>query len=221
MKEFGVRKSLMALGCLLITANISLGGLISGVTIGSASSEDTSWANEVAVNTINGSGFDAVTGVHDTDVNNMWQATGSDATPVLVWDLGGQYTLESMKVWNFNRWTGEWFIRHYGARNVDIYVSSDSDLASATWTPILNTNLTIAPEYPLSTPYNTPDALTINQNARLVKMVINNTHMVDCGWWYNGASAGLSEVQFFGTPVPEPMSLMLLLGGLGLIRRKR
>ncbi|MEM9659918.1 MAG: hypothetical protein AAF961_16260 [Planctomycetota bacterium] len=88
---------------------------IEGVGIAEFSSELTSF-DRVAAKTIDGSGFDEVTGLHSADPVNMWLNTGIftepndplpltpgvDPNPFIAFDLGAVYDLSTISVWNYN-----------------------------------------------------------------------------------------------------------------------
>lgn len=91
---------------------------IEGVTVHSSSSEVSqpdAVGYRAAANTVNGKGLDVLTGVHDRRATNGWMTVGTsgwagngprqpDPLPgaYIVYDLGAQYDLHSLHVWNFD-----------------------------------------------------------------------------------------------------------------------
>lgn len=221
-----MKKSLIVLVLLVVNASYA-GIVVSGVGVADYHSQSLSWATEWASNTVNGSGFDPIAGTHDNNVNNMWQAISSndpiDWQPWITWDLGSVKKIDSMIVWNFNRDdSGAWYDKCWAVKYADVYISSDSDPLTASWTKLKNQQL-----FKLATGdngYGTPDIVDMEDvDARLVKLVCTQTYMYLTGWggkYDTGNGAGLSEVQF--VEVPEPTTLFGLgMGVLLLFRRKK
>jgi hypothetical protein len=107
-------------------------------------------------------------------------------------DLGSEYELHSMKIWNFN-WTG---YTDRGSKQVDVYCSSQSnDPGNPIDDPENWTLLDAAGIYNLTeatgvATYDTPDVIHFNgAQAQWIALLINSN--------YAGGYSGLSEVQFF------------------------
>ncbi|MEM6257040.1 MAG: DUF4457 domain-containing protein [Planctomycetota bacterium] len=214
-------------------ASISDAEVITGVTIEDVSSELTGNFGRVASRTIDGSGFDSAEGFHsisagDNNNTTMWLSAGtfdanqfpSDPLPgaFIVFDVEGNYDLNSIEVWNYNEFvTGQNIsLTSRGARQVDISVASSVD---GLFTPILTDfELNRAPGSN-SVDFGQLIDLSVlpgTDNARLVRIDI------DTNWDGDNNFAGLSEVVFDGTVIPEPGSLALLgLGGLLVARRRK
>ncbi len=130
-------------------------------------------------------------------------------------DLGRQFGLEEIRVWNFNA-TGVDTDR--GVSSVNLYLSTSAtdpgDDFAADWT-LFSAAVPLAEATGLNT-YNAFDSIAMKgEEARWVAFEILDNHG-------DSLFVGLGELQFFG--VPEPSSLLLACLGLaavGLIRRKR
>lgn len=203
-----------------------LGGVIQP-TAAAASSQINSIRG--AQHAIDGSGMSDENGdgFFDTHVysvwgdDNSWMSDWDDTKGWYAVDLGEEYWLEEMELYNFNVTSGN---NTRGVKTADIYVSTleDPGIASpdfsdaSVWTLFSDDHaFTIAPG---DSPCNTPDVVDFEGQAiRWVALDIIENHG-------HGTFTGISEVQFFGTAVPEPASGGLaLLGalGLGLLRPRR
>ena len=210
------------------TAPSAQAATITGVTIEDVSSQldGTSGQpqfNRVAENTINGSGFEPNgAGTHSNangNDNDMWLTTGTFTTPNdplpahITYDLEGNYDLSSFTVWNYNEnsATGR------GANGVTVSVASS---VGGSFTALAGiTTFEEAPGDATTAFGETFDltALAAADNVRLLRIDIATNHGGD------NSFAGLSEIRFDGTVVPEPSSstALLGLGGLALLRRRR
>ena len=167
--------------------------------IQSVSSELSYCCNRRAAYLVNGSGLtvggSGVLGESDSTHGsapdaNMWVSDTGDTSPVLVLSLGGNYNLQTTRIWNYN----ESCCTTFGARNVEISASVDN----MAWT-VLGTNTFAQGGGGAAEPsqtFSTPAA-----NVRYVRLRLLNN--------YGGALFGLSEVRF----VVQPMAPM---GGLTL-----
>ena len=201
---------------------------IVGVTIEDVSSQldgTTSQPvfNRVAENTINGSGFEPNgPGTHSNangNDNDMWLTTGTFATPndplpgpSITFDLEGNYDLSSFTVWNYN----EINLPTRGTNGVTVSVASSEGGSFTALAGI--TNFAIAPGVNNVAFGETFDltSLAAADNVRLLKIDITSNHGDGLNF------AGLSEIRFDGTAVPEPSAAALLsLSGLVLFRRRR
>lgn len=213
------------------------------ITPASATASSDIHNNNEPVYAINGSGMNFTgdqndytnwtmsAGSGNTAQNTDWMADNPDQVATwLIIDLGETYNLETISIWNFNPGTTSSTYIGRSSKTVDIYTSTsgvgnnsnnnNSSFDSAGWTTLeTGFGLTINPG---NAPVAAPNGLLTGGDltgvqARYVAIAVTATN--------TGArleKAALGEVQFFGTPVPEPSSLALLAaGGLMMIKRRR
>lgn len=179
---------------------------------------------------ING-GFNPATGEHAAGTQQSWRSNNGQtlADQWIQWDLGASYTLDSIKVWNYNdssRYAA-------GIRQVDIYVSN----AAAPGDPEASGTWDLWAENAILTPgtgsggYIGFDLESVVGSSlpagpiRFVRFEVDSTFRSDAidvgGGTGDGANvAGLAQIEFF--QVPEPGSLALMgLGGLLVASRRR
>lgn len=165
--------------CLALMTGAATAAEISPVTVYSYSSQ---LSGREAIKSCNGSGLNA-SWEHDTATGNMWLSNGADQSPVIVYNLGGNFMVTNILVWNYNEvnYTGR------GIRNVDILGSTDA----GNYTLITNITLNYAPG---TANYACNNAISnITPVARYIKLVTKSGG--------SGGFGGLSEIKFFGEPV--------------------
>jgi hypothetical protein len=137
----------------------------------------------------------------DASTGTFWLSAPNTtaADQWVVFTLPGLYDLTSTKVWNYNEVPGYGYAAR-GVATMDVLVSSDG----ASYTNMGSRSVSVAPGDSV-TPFGDTLPLGVT-GVRYVKFdiftAINSTSYV-----------GLSEVQFFGSPVPEPSTLALLVAG--------
>jgi len=194
-------------------------GPIAGVTIEDSSSELTGGFDRRAVYTTDGSGlnFGGIPGAHSVAPDGtMWLTKGTFQSPndplpaSITFDLEVNYNLDSLEVWNYNENLSV-DLTARGANLVEILVASSvggsfTSLGDFTFNkaPGVN-NVDFGQVIDLS-------SFLAADNVRLVQFNIRSNHGGDNDF------AGLSEVQIFGSFVPEPSTFLIWsLGVLGLI----
>lgn len=227
----GIFVTVAAATSLALTAASPGATLITGTSIHASSTVGANAAMGPE-NAINGSGLPggvpSLTGSHGSGSTlNWWSGWTNPAWQITV-DLGGNYPLEQVHVWNYREGAGLNDSR--GLRNVEIYVSPDGDAANLVK---LTTNGTgahdngsggfIFPVAPTDAEYLGFD-LDMSGVTNVALLGGARLFRVDGGsdTWTGGTGwGGLAEIQF-GTSIPEPS--VALLGGLGvlaLLRRRR
>ncbi len=203
------------------------------ITVVSAVASSEFSAARPAIHTIDGSGLSLTggfgVGVHSEDPQNTsWLnagtlGAGTDTLPATItFDLGDNYELNNIWVWNYNEGGSGGIER--GAEDVTISVSDDG----ITFTPLAISSFTLLQATGSSTyigdaipGFDVTDPLL--DDVRAVRFDITSafTDVLNL--------AGLSEVQFDGvltTVIPEPSSLamaglgMFGIGGFGRRRRR-
>lgn len=204
------------------------GAVVTGVTIEDVSTELTASFNRAASYLVDGGGgvdFDEVAGTHTvTPDGSMWLNNGTFTTPndpnapgaIITFDLGGNYDLDFVTVWNYNEFLpGRPDLLQRGANAVEILVSTSE---VGPFTSLGNFNFTIAPGV------NNVDfgqdidvsSLAGSDDVRLVQFNITSNHGGDNNF------VGLSEVRFDGVVIPEPATALLAVFGLaGIFIRRR
>jgi hypothetical protein len=170
---------------------------------------------------IDGNGLD-VTGILHSKITAAHTGQWFSASAVVAdqwvqFDLGAVYDISSFEVWNeYEGWTQD---RGTDAVSITYGTAITGALADGTIAPITNPgtlSITKFAQAPATNPY-TGETFTEAFTAQYIQFNIGTNH---------GATAtglvGLAEVQFDGTLVPEPATMLLLgLGGLVLRRRRR
>jgi len=132
-------------------------------------------------------------------------------------DLGGLYALDKVDIWNYGGSRSE-----RGFRITDIFlsdaISPGSDFTDPEWTQAYD-DVELAKMSPEDTDFLKTDSLVLSGNARHVGFV-GVTNWDDSGGTDLGnLKTGVSELQYFGTFIPEPQSCILLaIGMLGVLR---
>ncbi len=139
----------VAMASLVLTTVSANAATIGGVTIEDVSSELAGF-DRLAVYTIDGSGFDEVTGFHSFEADGVaWLNQGSFADPndanlpgaVITFDLEANYDLTSVTVWNYN----EANVRPLTGRGADLVEILVADSEGGAFVSLGDFNLTEAP----------------------------------------------------------------------------
>lgn len=152
---------------------------------------------------INGHGLNGER--HATDpTHTMWHtAMGRVRGEFVSFDLGIVYRLHSMKVWNYNE-SENGLYKARGIAQANIYVSrkgvGDPLTHPEAWTLAVRGQRFHAATGEES--YSRPDMVSLNGvEARFVAIVVDSVLGIDARYpGPDGQCAGLSEVQFFGSP---------------------
>ena len=222
----GIIRSLLGCSLVLALTASQLQGAIITPTSAVASSQFAA-----AVNTINGSGLDGIGPVasqlHSNDENHLWQSFSSPSSGNSIeFTLDQVYDLSDAHIWQYSGLVaGPPSFRAMWREVEDLDISISPDLVSPYAS--LGTKTLNAASNPEGSPlpsFTEPAqsfALAGANLARRVKITILTTYDAanDDGF------AGLSEVRFEGTAIPEPTTLAL--GAMALcslpwiVRRKR
>jgi len=149
------------------------------------------------VNLVNGLGLQGdPPNLHDNVASHAWLAEASKipVTVTFTFPFDGVYRVTEFRVWNYSANTA------YGTKKLVVLTASGGDY---------QTLLTIEP---LTQPHGAPDltsadVFTVDAVARSVRFSLESNFTPS-----QTSYIGLSEVQFFGSPVPEPSTLVGLLG---------
>ncbi len=138
------------------------------------------------------------------DVNKWYsKANGGDyfaagTTPVLTIDLGGSYSLSGVAFWNYNVYgnSTKTFTLEFSTDGLNY--GSSTNFTSGT--PVNTPTYFLQEDYALST-----------VTARYVKMTVTDS-------WCDGVNpggdrVGFADIQFAGTTIPEPTSMVILATG--------
>jgi hypothetical protein len=177
-----------------------------------------------SANLVNGSGLSGVGPIlgqlHNNDENAMWQTFASSSVgESVVFELDKAYDLSAAHVWQYNGPAGpdKIPVPQREVENIDIAISPDLvspfvSLGTKTLNPALDPTVATFNEPVQSIP------LAGSNVARRVRFTIQSVHSPP-----SDGFAGLSEVRFEGTVIPEPAALALIGLGLGTlaVRRRR
>ncbi|MFI4912348.1 MAG: hypothetical protein ACIAQZ_11840 [Sedimentisphaeraceae bacterium JB056] len=123
----------------------------------------------------------------NTDGNAMWENEFVVTNAVFI--LGGSYDLTGTYIWNYNLlWGSDPQYTNRGVKDFEIWVSADSDSATAVWTQI-GTTYTIN-QASASADEAAQYVSFAASGVKLVKFAIKTNH--------GGSVSGLSEVRFEG-----------------------
>ena len=205
--------------------------VITFVAATSASAANIPGVTATATSELFGNGFDR-RAVHAADGSGLsgdthifagegffWLSGGvgfqggiNDNDPAITFDLHGEYLLDSMKIWNYSE-----FGRATSRAQVQVSLNGVAFNSNGEVTPLAQVNP--AQSFPLNQAQARYVRFDILQNSRgLTYPTTVNPLPIDSGF------VGLAEVQFFGTAVPEPGSLMLgtsMLVGVVIARHRR
>lgn len=187
--------------------------------VATASTELIEGFSRVAANTTDGVGRTTIVpeGVAGL-IEGMWLSNGTfrqphDTDPEITFDLGESFYLDEMVLYNYNEYHPSVDLLTRGVNEVDLYTSTDG----------VGFDLLGSEQFAKGTGDETNPGQSMmlgGIEARYVKLDIISNHG-DANWF-----AGLNEVDFYGTVVPEPSTTALLaVGAAGLlllgIRRRR
>ena len=148
-------------------------------------------------------------GIAWTTPGNLGGAYGTDFDPTITYDLGGEYDVTTMRIWNYNsalQHPGGTTISIIGPDEVDVHTSADG----VTFTLAETVNFAVAP----GADGYMGQAIAVNyEGVRYIKFDIKTNHD---GAVFDGTGArggavdgrsltGLSEVRFQGVPGGDPI----------------
>lgn len=157
-------------------------------------------------NLINGSGLSG--GLHDANFANMWMTNLGVNQATLTFDLGKVHKLNGASIWTYNFGNPAEFQSTIlrGVKDFRLLASNDG----VSYTQLMDGRLTPGTGQPLAA-----QDFAVNGVGRYVRLDILNNYgqgtYAERDW-----NAGLSEVRFAGTAVPEPATWALMIAGFGL-----
>jgi hypothetical protein len=130
----------------------------------------------------------------------------------LTFDLGSKQEVGAVKIWNYHEYGNSAWQNDRGLQNIELYQSDDG----ITYTKVGDYTLGEQLNMDLSVDHTVLDLFGEGVNAQYLQIRATDN--------YGGAYYGLGEVRFFGaSTIPEPSTVALLLGvgGLALLLRRR
>lgn len=197
-------------------------GFIDPSTLTAYASSNISTGNRGPSQAVNGAGMDDSLETYHLATNNgdniNWLSEGGDTAGWFEVDLGQEYLLDSVKVWNFtstNRPNRE-------VESVDVYVSTAAAPGSHDYA--LDPDWMLVMDDVLFTqipggPNSSPELLDFGPNGARARWVA-----LDILGNYGDNYTGLGELRFYPLAVPEPSTVTILifgLLGLGFFGRRR
>lgn len=185
--------STMALAACAVAASTSA---LAASEIGIASvTPSSTFSTYNAINLINNAGM--IGDLHDGAFTHKW-LTNATVTGTLVFDLGTLYDVDSTTIWNY----GEGCCGN--ERSVrDFNISFSTNGISYTNRGDFMLHQSMSDPFP-------GESFALGFTARYIKFSLNSNYGDE-------TYTGLSEVKFFGAPVPEPETYAMLLTGLCLM----
>lgn len=214
-------KTRIAAAVLCATCPAALAANIPVASANVSSSSQIAGFNRIDDYIVNGNGL-GIDGSHTTVPDlNMWLSSGGafggeDTDPFVLFDLGDEYIIDSIRVWNYNERSG-----FNGADGFVPYTRRGVNEVAIEYgtTPALGATVPGITNFAEATGLSTYTGETFDGFtpfiARYIRFDIASNHGGDNNFY------GLSEVRFDGRPVPTPASLPILTLGLGLIAARR
>jgi hypothetical protein len=139
--------------------------------------------------------------------------TSPTIAPIVEFDLGGSYDLETMVVWNhIEEWDGHSDFGLRGFKYVDIEY-----LNGGTWTLLDDANGVTAGTHSIG--ISGEEDEESNLSVDMTGITAEKVRITGLANW-NDNYWGLNEVRFYEVPEPATMSL-LALGGIAMLKRRK
>lgn len=206
-----IRSSFLACLLSIAVAPTAFGDLVTPVSV--TPSSQFAAAN----NMINGSGLigggPVEARLHDNNENNMWQTfnlvSGTSVGETAEFVLDQNYNLSSALIWQYNGPNG--FGLPEPDREVDEFELAVSNSLATPFVSLGTFRLNPASNQLAPPPAGEPAQSFALSGANDVRRVLLTIRSVQGG--VSDGAAGLSEVRFVGTAIPEPTTLALVAGG--------
>jgi hypothetical protein len=172
------------------------------ITPVSASAESV-WCCRPAVDTINGSGLTGLLHEAGSGTGSMWMSESNTLPSWIEWDLGADYLLSGMHVWNYNETNNS----DRGSKTVTVSISTDgvgyTSLGVLTLTQAPGLNGYAGEDYLFSS----------TELAQYIRFDITET--------WGDTYTGIAEFRAIAAETPEPGTVGLVIAGAALVALRR
>jgi len=214
-----MKRTATAVWAILAVTAATHAAVITGITVIEAPGDGWSGVGPACI--VNQSGMYGVDLAADDldDIAGAWHHNGfgiswlaNTSTGAMVFDLGQDYTITAIKIFNNNVDGASW-------QGVSSFTLQGKSAAASSYTTV--ESITGLNDAGGVGPWGGPSGIYYGQGFDVTDFSARFVKFDNIQSLHAGGNFGLSEVIFIGTPVPEPMTLaMLTIGAVGLMRRR-